>query len=497
VNKRIVSGYALILNYLGIFSVLIGLMILTPLFYLLFNHGEVNQALFFLLPAFLAIGIGLIIVYFYRNTEKGRLERNQDAVLVVFIWLIAIFYSALPFLISGNFTFTHSIFEATSGYSTTGLTVVDVESLPKIFLLFRSLMQFYGGVGLVLIMASAVSDKFQMRLYYAEGHNDKLLPNLIRSARMILSIYVGYILIGAVLYVVFGMSIFDAINHSISAVATGGFSTRAQSIGYYQSLPIEIITIVLMILGGTNFFVHLLLIRGKLKQVISHVELKFLGILTLIIVPLFIINLMSVNGNTFFESLRIATFQFFTTITTTGLQTISSVNILPVTFIFVTYILMMIGASTGSTAGGMKLYRVALGLKSIYWNILDALAHRKTVRKHFINKLGTKRVVEKDEIAQNFSFLFVYMIILFVGITIFTLHGYSMKDSIFEFTSVLGTIGLSVGIVGSHAPNVILWTSVIGMLFARLESYVILIAVAKIIHDLRHHKTNTNKEIHA
>ena len=117
----------------------------------------------------------------------------------------------------------------------------------------------------MLIMTSAMSDSHGMRLYNAEGHSDKLVPNLMTSARFIVLIYSGYILAGIILYVAFGMSLFDAINHSIASVSTGGFSTKAQSIGYYQSLPIEIITIVLMILGTTNFLYTFYFLEGNSK----------------------------------------------------------------------------------------------------------------------------------------------------------------------------------------------------------------------------------------
>jgi trk system potassium uptake protein len=484
-DRHIISGYPLILNYLGIFSMLIGIIILTPLTLVIFWPQEQSQIFYFLIPSFIAFAFGGSIILLFKGKTKGNLERHHDAVLVVLTWLLAIVISSLPFVLSGNYTFTQSVFEATSGYSTTGLTVVDVENISHIFLLFRSLMQLFGGVGLVLLLTSFVSDKFGMRLYSAEGHGDKLVPNLLRSARTILSIYMVYIFLGVIFYVIFGMPVFDAINHSISAVATGGFSTKTESIGYYNSVYIEIITIVLMILGGTNFFVHLLLMKRKFNLAFRHVEMKFLGVLAIMFVPLFVISLMRFNAFTLGQAVRVGVFHFVSAITTTGLQIIPSVHILPSSFFFPMLILMMIGASTGSTAGGMKLYRVSLALKSVSWNLKDTIGHKKTIRPHFINKLGVRRMIEKEEISQNYSFIMIYMLILVVGITIFTLHGYGVVDSIFEFTSTLGTIGLSTGIIGSNPPNIILWTGIVGMLIARLESYVIIIAISKIFIDFK------------
>ena len=485
-NKKILSGYPLIINYLGIFSILIGLINMIPLILIPFHMESVSDAYLFLYPGLGSMIIGTVIVLIFRKSEKGKLEKHQDAILVVSIWIIAILISSLPFLLTGNYTFSQAIFESTSGYSTTGLTVVNVEQAPKSLLLFRSLLQFFGGIGLVLVLTSAISDKFGMRLYSAEGHSDKLVPNLIRSARLILSIYIGYIIVGIFFYRIFGMDFFDAVNHAISAVATGGFSTKALSIGHYNSLAIEITTMVLMLLGGTNFFVHLMLLRGKIKNVISHVEIKLLFVMLLIGIPLFTLNLTTSNQDSFGMALRVGTFQFISAVTGTGYQTVSSFTGVgtPSLFFFGLIILMVLGAGMGSTAGGMKQYRVALGLKSMYWNIKDQLTHKKTIRTHFINKLGTKTIIDKDDVIQNHSFLMVYLIVLIIGTLAFTAYGFQFELALFEFASALGTVGLSVGITGAHAASGILWISTLGMFLGRLEFYVIFVAIVKVTTDL-------------
>ena len=487
-HTKTISGYALILNYLGIFAVLIGIIILIPLTVLLFFKSEVVYAMHFVLPAFFSIVTGLIIVFSFRKYEKGRLERNQDAILVSLIWLMSIFVASMPFVLSGNYTFTQSFFESTSGFSTTGLTIVDVESTPNIYLFFRSFLQFVGGVGLVLVLTSAISDKFGMRLYHAEGHNDRLMPNLIRSARMILSIYSGYIIFGTIAFVILNMGLFDAINHSIAAVATGGFSTKALSIGHYDSLPIEIVTMILMLLGGTNFMVHLMLLKGKLKNVVSHIELKLLLILSVIFIPIFVINLLTLYDGNFGFSLRVASFQFITAITGTGYQTIPSFTIMPPTFLLGLIILMVLGAGMGSTAGGIKQFRVALAFKSIYWNFRAQMTHKKTLRSRFINRIGIKTIVEKEDITQNFAFVFVYITALVIGTLIFTGFGYDIKDALFEFASALGTVGLSVGLVHAQAHPLLLWTGTVGMFLGRLEFYVVFIAIFKVVSDIGNRK---------
>lgn len=488
-NKKVTSGYPLIINYLGIFAILIGIINALPLAVILFYPEEVTYLWHFLAPSLVTIGIGLLIILLFKGREKGRLERSQDAILVVSIWIMAIITSAIPFMLTGTYNFTQSVFETTSGYSTTGLTVVDVTQTPHVFLFFRSLLQLFGGVGLVLVLTSAISDKFGMRLYSAEGHSDKLVPNLIKSGRIIMSIYLGYIIIGMFFLMMFDMPAFDALNHSICAVATGGFSTQATSIGAYNSVGIEVTIMVLMILGGTNFFVHLMLLRGKLKNVIGHVEIKLLGLLIIIFIPLMTINYLTSNHTGFFESLRVSAFQFISAVTGTGYQTVTSFStsttLLPVFSLSVIIIVMILGAGLGSTAGGMKQYRVALAFKSLWWQIREQTTHHKTIRTRFISKLGTPTIVQKEDIIQNYGFLMTYILVLVIGTLVFSSYGYTLMESLFEFSSALGTVGLSVGITGYGAPAGIHWASIIGMFMGRLEFFVIFVAIARIATDLK------------
>jgi trk system potassium uptake protein len=185
-------------------------------------------------------------------------------------------------------------------------------------------------------------------------------------------------------------------------------------------------------------------------------------------------------------ALRVGTFQFISAVTGTGYQTVTSFTGVgtPSLFFFGLIILMVLGAGMGSTAGGMKQYRVALAFKSMYWNIKDQLTHKKTIRTHFINKLGTKTIIDKDDVIQNHSFLMVYLLVLIIGTLAFTFYGYQLEHALFEFASALGTVGLSVGITGAHAPLGILWISTIGMFLGRLEFYVIFVAIVKVTTDL-------------
>ena len=477
--------YKLIFRYLSIFMMMIGLIQLIPLLVLPFYPEELMYAHCFLIPGVAAIILGAILSIIFKNVEILRLEKHYDSLLLVLIWLMAILISTIPWILKGDYNFSQAAFEMTSGYSTTGLSVVDVDNTPHIFLLFRSVTLFVGGVGLVLIITSAFSDRYGLNLYNAEGHNDRLMPNLAKSARLILSFYSAYITFGTIAYIAFGMPVFDAINTAIAAISTGGFSVIGESIYGYHSFEIELVTILLMLLGQTNFMLHLYLFRLKFKNVFNHCETKFFIIVMFIFVSIMTINLLKYNYTTsLLESLRISFFQFVTCITTTGFVSVKDMSLLPTGFSTLMILAMLIGGNQESTGGGIKQYRIIVVLKGIYYSIKESIMNIRMVVSHKIFKLGEKEELSDEEISSTSTYVLFYLLLFLLGSTIFTLYGYSLQDSMFEFSSAISTVGLSLGITNYNAPKLILWTAIVGMFLGRMEIMVVFKSILRVSSDL-------------
>ena len=478
--------YRLVFYYLSIFIIMIGIIQLLPLLVLPFYPEETIYLKDFLIPGIGAIAGGFLLHYLLRDTEIIRLERHYDAVLVVLIWVSAILISTVPWMLLGDYNFSQAAFEMTSGFSTTGLSVVDVENTPHVFLMFRSITLFVGGVGLILILTCAFSDKYGLNLYNAEGHNDRLMPNLAKSARLILSIYSCYILFGIVAYVALGMPLFDAINTSIAALSTGGFSVKNASIYAYHSVGIEIVTIILMMLGQTNFLLHLAMIRGKFSNFWRHCETRFFLIVFAVSVPLMIYSMLKCNyTDSFWEALRQTVFQFVTCITTTGFISVEDMSLLPNAFITFMILLMLFGGDLESTGGGIKQYRVIVTLKGIANMIRGTILHQNAVTTTYIERAGKRYPLSDDEIRSTSSYILFYLILFFAGSLIFTMEGYNLQDSMFEFASAISTVGLSLGITGYHARSYILWTGIVGMFLGRLELMVVFEAFLRVFKDVK------------
>lgn len=478
------EGYLLIFGYLGAFLMMVGVIVLLPLVMLLFYPNEINLASYFIIPGVITIVFGFLLSLINHNKELERLKRHEDVVLLLLIWISAIFISAFPFYLTKEYSFSEAVFEMTSGYTTTGMSIYQVSGAPKIFLFFRSLTHFVGGVGLVLVLTSAISDKFGIQLYKAEGHNDRLLPNLVKSARFIFAIYIGYIVIGTLFYIMFGMSAFDAVNFAISAVSTGGFVPIVDNIAFYNSVPIEIVTIILMLLGATNFMVHLHLFKRKFKKIFKHIELKFLLIYGMVMI-LFLA--LSSSGLQLGESLRFNVFHFVSAMSSSGLlNTTKTLASNPNVFLIFTIVIMAIGGGIGSTTGGLKHYRVALFLKSNRWHFKEKYENPRVIEAKHYYYLGEKKRVTTKELNSIYGYISIYLMILLIGVVVVASFDYSFLDSAFEVSSLLGNGGLSIGIMTTPGrSHILLWIGTLIMLLGRLEIYPIMLGITKVYLDVK------------
>ena len=295
-EKNSISGNSIA----GKMMVLEGMILLVPLIVLPFYPGEAGLSVIFLIPACLSVMAGLLVC------RLGKQIGNSSR-LVVFSWFYGILLAAVPFLLYGDVTPVQALFESVSGFTTTGLSVLDVEKLPHIFLFYRAFLQYVGGLGFIMTMLLFVQEKDSAVLYQAEGHPDRLMPGIGKTAKVIGTMYGFFLLIGTLCYTIFGMPFFDSVVHTMCALSTGGFSNRMDSIGYYHSLPIECITVILMLIGTTNFSLLLLLFKGRVKDFFKASEIRFLGVIVFVTIPI-LSGFLVAGGKTVGEGFRLSIF---------------------------------------------------------------------------------------------------------------------------------------------------------------------------------------------
>lgn len=466
-------------SVIGKLMFLIGGFTLIPLFVVPFYPSEVHYMTAFLYPALLSMGCGILMRFLPNKKQESsrQHQRHVGSVIVVLAWLWGIFIGALPFVLSSSLTWVQALFEAVSGWTTTGLSVMNVQSTPMILLFHRSFMQFCGGLGFILMMLVFVQDRQSMVLYDAEGHPDRLMPNIRKTSQTIFMMYFAFLIIGTLAYCLVKMPFFDAINHAMCALSTGGFSIKLNSIGEYNSLSIEIITILLMLIGTTNFSVLLICCKGKWKHAFQISEFRFMFKLLLVFVPLVAWNLSSFMNISLLEGLRRSFFDVSSALSTTGFSTMSY-TLWPTFSVTILILMMLIGGGMGSTAGGIKMTRVYLMLKITLENIKNRIfAQRKVNVLTYIKPLGKTEITPALK-QDTFSFLTLYLVIFMTGtLGLILSENCSLMEAMFEFSSALGTVGLSIGITGPSTQAITLIIEMIGMLMGRLEIFVVLIAI--------------------
>jgi trk system potassium uptake protein TrkH len=476
--------YAAMFSSIGMILLLSGGMMLTPLFILVSNPEESAYILSFCLPAGCLAILGGILWWLFRSESNTTLSVQEGGIIVVVSWMTVILFSAWPFTSVLGLPFSRSVFESVSGWTTTGLSVVDVTAAGPMILLWRSIIQLAGGAGLAIIMMSAIVGPSGVGISSAEGRGDQLVPHVRQSARLVLFIYSAYAGAGSLAYWAAGMSPFDAVNHAFAAVSTGGFSTRIESIGYWNTIRVEAVSLSLMVLGSLSFVTAWFLWRGKFGVVFKNGEIRFQAVLIpLAATAIFIWTCQAIYPH-MGKAVRVAVFETVSALTTTGFSTVGygNWNAFGVALMIG---LMLIGGGTCSTAGGIKQFRIYLLFKMLVWDI----------KRHFIPKIavaelpvweGNRRVFMNDAgFRQVAMFVFLYMLTYGLGVLVLCAYGYTLKDSLFEFASALGTVGLSMGITSAVMPDGALWAEILAMFFGRLEFIVIIVSLLKIGRDMR------------
>ena len=470
-------NFRMIFKTLGFLLIVEAACMLPSVFVSLIYRQDDFSAFIITIVILLAFGVAL-----YSIKPRNLNIYSRDGFAIVSIgWIMVSLFGALPFIFSGAIpSFTDAFFECVSGFSTTGASILnEVESLPKGILFWRSSTHWLGGMG-VLVLTLAVLPKagastYQIMRAESPGPNpDKLVPKIAQSARILYAIYMALTGITIVMLIVSGMPLFDSFIHGMGSAGTGGFSNMNRSIGEYNNLFSEIVITVAQLVFGVNFTLYYYLLKGNVKSIFKDEEFRFYIGTYVVAVLIIAINITGPIFGSAWESLRYATFQASTIMSTTGYST-TDFNLWPTLSKAILVLLMFIGSCAGSTAGGLKCIRIIVLSKTIKREIRKVI-HPRSV---YAVKSGGKSL-DESVLTGVSAFFFAYVAIFTIACIIIAFNG---KDLITTFTSVVASIsnigpGLgAVGPYGSYADFSTLSKYVLSflMLFGRLEIFPMLI----------------------
>jgi trk system potassium uptake protein TrkH len=434
----------------------------------------------FLISSGICLSVGGIIAWLTNGVNKD-IGKREGFIIVALVWVVFSFFGTLPYILSNSIpNFTNAFFETISGFTTTGSSILnDIEALPHGILFWRSIAQWLGGMG-IIVLSLAILPVFGiggMQLFVAEVPGpapDKISPRIRQTAKTLWVIYLVFTVTETILLWVGGMSFFDALCHSFTTMATGGFSTKQASIAYWSSPFIQYVIIVFMFLAGTNFTLSYLALKGNFKSVFKDEEFRYYGIFVLGFTVVIFIGLLITSQIGIEQAFRDALFQVVSIITTTGFATADYLLWTPFLTMLI-FALFFFGGSAGSTGGGIKIMRIVLLIKNSYYEL------RRMVHPHAVIPVKfNKHSVDAKIITNVLAFFMLYFVIFAVSTVIFTLIEPDMESAMGAVATSLGNIGPGLGNVGPaenfhHISPLGKWFLSFLMLLGRLELFTILI----------------------
>ncbi len=469
------SNYKTVFFTLGILQIILGVSMFIPIA-VQFFYSEIDSSFFG--SSIVTIIFGTL--FFLSNLDHDKkLNLQQAFLLTALSWISIAIFGSLPFVFSSiELSITDSFFESMSGITTTGSTIIsDLENAPKGLLLWRAILQWLGGIGIIVmaITLMPIMNVGGMQLFKisSSDSSEKILPKSKEIALRLIYIYSGLTGLCAITYWIFGMSKFDSLTHSMTTIATGGFSNYNESIGYFNSLPIEVSSMFFIILGSIPFIAYIKFISGNKKIFLNDIQIKtFLKIIIFTVIILSIYLLFSNHEN---FNLRSIFFNTISILSGTGYVNaeFDSWGSFPITLFLA---LMFIGGCAGSTACGVKIFRIQI----LYLFILNQLKKIIYPKGVFVIKYDQSAVDEKF-IASIISFIYFYIVIFFILTALLSLTGLDFITAISGAATSISNVGPGLGpIIGpngdfSSLPDLSKWILTVGMILGRLELFAILV----------------------
>ena len=469
------SNYKTVFFTLGILQIILGVSMFIPII-VQFFYSEIDSSFFG--SSIVTIIFGTL--FFLSNLDHDKkLNLQQAFLLTALSWISIAVFGSLPFVFSSiELSITDSFFESMSGITTTGSTIIsDLENAPKGLLLWRAILQWLGGIGIIVmaITLMPIMNVGGMQLFKISSNDssEKILPKSKEIALRLIYIYSGLTGLCAITYWIFGMGKFDSLTHSMTTIATGGFSNYNESIGYFNSLPIEVSSMFFIILGSIPFIAYIKFISGNKKIFLNDIQIKtFLKIIIFTVIILSIYLLFSNHEN---FSLRSIFFNTISILSGTGYVNaeFDRWGSFPITLFLA---LMFIGGCAGSTACGVKIFRIQI----LYLFILNQLKKIIYPKGVFVIKYDQSAVDEKF-IASIISFIYFYIVIFFVLTALLSLTGLDFITAISGAATSISNVGPGLGpIIGpngdfSSLPDLSKWILTVGMILGRLELFAILV----------------------
>ncbi len=469
---------AVAMRIAGMINIILAVAMILPLFVaLIYREADIQP---FLISLLITGGSG-VVLFLATSRVNMDVSHREGFIVVAISWINAVFFSSMPYLLSGVVpSVVDALFEATSGITTTGATIFkDIEALPYGLLVWRSVTHWLGGMGIVVLSVAVMPflGVGGMQLYKAEASSisgEKFVPRIQEMAKILVMVYLFLSFFMMTMLLISGMPLFDAFIHTVGGISTGGFSIKNASLGAYNNINAEWVIIIFMILGATNFALHYDFYRMGVKAYVKNEEFRFYIFIIVVATVFVTLNLWVEYYDSLAQAFRYAFFQVVSITTTTGYTT-ADFSLWPFFSQLALLVLMFIGGSAGSTTGAIKCVRVLVLLKLLYREVY------RLIHPHAVTPVKLNGKVIPPEILRSvagFTFLFFMVFVLSAGLL--TILGLDLVTSISTSAATLGNVGPALGMAGpvvgyAEMPELAKWILILNMILGRLEIYTLVI----------------------
>ena len=455
------------------FSLLLSIPIIVSLIY-----KEGFETLFsYIIPLIIGVAIGSILKKSFHTKQQSSLM--HAFITTILIWILLPVIGAVPFMLNSKLKlpFIDSYFESVSALTTTGLTMIQTQQMQNSLIFWRAFEGWIGGAGIIVLALVGITQYIKAsRLMKAEGREERLRPNIINSIKTIWWVYALITIIGIALLLISGLDLFSSMNYSMSAISTTGVENYYGELEQIKNPAVEAALAIIMLMGATSFAVHYKFMKGKIKAYAEDTQTRIMIALTLIGAIIFLPQFISIYGS---HALRIDLFHTISAITAGGFNAVNAAN-WNNSIKMGLALLMFIGGAAGSTAGGIKIIRFWVMLKSIWWKIKE-----KTLPEdaYFPKKINNKEVTE-EEITSTYLFIILYAIFIIIGtITILYFNNnYSTTNVLFEVISAQGNAGITSNLTSATMNDITKSTLIANMIIGRIEIIPLLFGAGFLLH---------------
>ncbi len=471
-------------HYTGYVCLIMALLMIVPVICGIYYHDSQRFVNSFTISGIITFLSGIILISLFGRKQLTNLSLKGALIFVLGIWGIIAIYSGLPYVLSGELGIFDSFFEAMSGITTTGFSLIPEQTHPYSVAMWKALTQWFGGLGIIVLLLVIVPSSVSLkRLFFAEGRTEQMTPNIKHTTMIFLKLYVSITAMGILLYLMLGLDLFESVCFTFTAFATGGYSIYSAETNIFDSVAIQVVTMFLMILGSTNFVIHYRILKGNTKNLLKDIELRAMFVIVLLATALIMISLYTQGyyDQNLEVIFRHSIFQVVSVMSSTGFVS-QDIALWPQFSFFILLLLTFVGGSICSTSGGIKLYNIVILFKSIRWEVEEMMLPKNTIKPKKINHDKKVREISDKTIKTILIFAISYMLMFLLStfVILFYCNDFSTAATVAALS--IGNTGITVDYISLNMPFMVKVILIIDFWVGRISVWPLFLGVLYMIN---------------